>query len=166
MEISLFRPKSIFNNKENNNRILLVIAHPDDEALFFSPLLLASSTYNYQLSILCLSDGDFDGHGLKRRDELIKSAAIYNIKRDNITIIIDKELLDGPSNHWPQSLIAFYVQREVNRVQPSVIVTFDSYGVSGIHIYIYRVYIRIYTLLFSKLIEPLLLIYMQAILII
>ena len=135
MEISLFRPKSIFNNEANNNRILLVIAHPDDEALFFSPLLLASSVYNYQLSILCLSDGDFDGQGLKRRDELIKSAAIYNIKRDNITIIIDKELLDGPTNHWSQSLISFYVQREVDRVQPCIIVTFDSYGVSGIHIH-------------------------------
>ena len=49
-------------------KIMLVIAHPDDEVMFFSPLLnlAARNKESLNISILCLSNGNFEGLGSTR----------------------------------------------------------------------------------------------------
>ena len=53
-------------------RLLLVIAHPDDEAMFFSPLLLSYHSKK-SIFILCLSNGNYEGHGEIRTQEVLWS---------------------------------------------------------------------------------------------
>ena len=60
----------------SGNRILVVTAHPDDECMFFGPTLLALSHKN--VTVACLSTGNFDGLGSIRRVELDKSCRILN----------------------------------------------------------------------------------------
>jgi N-acetylglucosaminylphosphatidylinositol deacetylase len=83
MSLSLSR-KSFSLRK--SAKVLLVIAHPDDEAMFFSPLLIDTNAAS-NISLLCLSTGDFDGLGSCRRVELLKSADCYNIDRERVHII-------------------------------------------------------------------------------
>ena len=87
------------------SRTLLVIAHPDDEAMFFAPLLLALNANHCTTSILCLSTGDFDGLGSKRRAELLKSADCYKIDRNRVNVIDHALLRDGKESNWPPEII-------------------------------------------------------------
>ena len=74
-----------------NKRICLLIAHPDDEAMFFAPTVLAltrPSTGNH-VKILCLSTGDADGLGETRRKELVKSAMMLGLRREDDVFVMD-----------------------------------------------------------------------------
>ncbi len=55
--------------------VLLVIAHPDDESMFFVPTILLQSN----ISILCLSNGDYDGLGIVRESELQRASEHFGI---------------------------------------------------------------------------------------
>jgi N-acetylglucosaminylphosphatidylinositol deacetylase len=111
--------------------ILVVTAHPDDEAMFFSPFLTAHCSDD--VFLLCLSTGNYEGLGDKRRMELYKSCAYYNIPGDRVRVMDHTDLQDGPDNTWDPSLIAQIVLDEYTTLQPSptTIVTFDDGGVSG-----------------------------------
>lgn len=87
------------------SNVLLVIAHPDDEAIFFAPLLIALKVSLCKVSILCLSTGDYDGLGLTRRIELLKSADCYGIDRDRVQIIDHHQLQDGKESYWSPELV-------------------------------------------------------------
>lgn len=115
---------------QNSDRILLVIAHPDDEVMFFSPLLNITATNSYKLSILCMSNGNFEGLGETRSKELIKSAAMHNIMYEDIHIINDLRLQDGMQNSWPSNIVASKVMEVSKEINPSLIVTFDEGGAS------------------------------------
>jgi N-acetylglucosaminylphosphatidylinositol deacetylase len=94
------------DNISHDSKILLVIAHPDDEAMFFGPLLIASRKELSQISILCLSNGNYDGLGKIRSKELLESGNIFSIPNDKITIIENNRLQDGMNNNWPVDIIA------------------------------------------------------------
>lgn len=87
------------------SKVLLIIAHPDDEAMFFSPLLIALNANICNLSLLCLSTGDFDGIGSTRRIELLKSADYYHIGRNQVHQIDHENLQDGKESNWSPELI-------------------------------------------------------------
>ncbi len=57
-------------SKENFN--LVVVAHPDDETLFFGGLILSKPDENWKLIVA--TDGDADGRGKERRQELSQAA--------------------------------------------------------------------------------------------
>jgi len=84
--------------------VLLVVAHPDDESMFFSPTILFLKSKGHNIHILCMSQGNADGLGITRKQELYRACDTLKIPREQVKV------LDHP------------------KLQ---IVTFDSYGVSG-----------------------------------
>mmetsp|Transcript_4729 Transcript_4729/g.6371 ORF Transcript_4729/g.6371 Transcript_4729/m.6371 type:complete len:148 (+) Transcript_4729:323-766(+) len=60
-------------------RVLLVIAHPDDESMFFGPTLLALAGMQAEVSVLCLSTGNFEGKGKQRSLELKAACRLFNV---------------------------------------------------------------------------------------
>jgi LmbE family N-acetylglucosaminyl deacetylase len=44
---------------EEGSTVLVVTAHPDDEVLFFSPIIHFSISNKCEVSLLCLSTGDW-----------------------------------------------------------------------------------------------------------
>jgi len=116
------------DNLSKENKLLLVIAHPDDEAMFFGPTLLSLSK-SFNVSILCLSNGNYNGLGLIRSKELVNSCIINNISNDNITIIDHIDLQDGMNNNWSIDIIADIIINNIKNID--TIITFDNYGISG-----------------------------------
>ena len=116
----------------NSQKLLLVTAHPDDEVMFYSPLLLALRRKQMScMHILCLSNGDFDGHGSTRANELYHACEVMQIPADHVTVVNHPALRDGPNVHWSPVLIADIIIAHVNTLQPDTVITFDEYGVSG-----------------------------------
>ena len=128
MEVNIFN-ETFFGS---DSRILLVIAHPDDESMFFSPFLLSCAKNGCQVSILCLSEGDFDGLGSIRKLEILASADQFLISSQRVVVVNDPLLLDGPLNHWSPERIAWHIHDAVKQFSVNKIVTFDDNGVSGI----------------------------------
>ncbi|KAJ2988818.1 hypothetical protein NUW58_g3783 [Xylaria curta] len=75
----------------HKKKICLLIAHPDDEAMFFAPTMLALTrpeTGNH-VKILCLSTGNADGLGETRKRELVKSAMLLGLRREDDVFVVD-----------------------------------------------------------------------------
>ncbi|MCB0420909.1 MAG: PIG-L family deacetylase [Bdellovibrionales bacterium] len=51
---------------------LIVVAHPDDETLFFSGLVMSEPHRSWKL--ICVTDGNADGQGLERMEQLEKTS--------------------------------------------------------------------------------------------
>ena len=127
MEINLFK-QPVINQYSN---FLLIIAHPDDEVLFFSPFLLLCQKNKCEVSVLCLSCGNYYGKGEMRSEELMHSVANYAIHRSKVMIIEDPDLQDGPLNRWSPEIIQKYINKAIYKYKSTDIVTFDETGVSG-----------------------------------
>ena len=108
-------------------RTLLVSAHPDDEAMFFVPTLSAMRN----VSILCLSNGNYDGLGKMREKELYQCAQVLHIPPESIKVVDEECLQDGPQESWPPQRIADLIAEAVRQHDIEQILTFDSKGVSG-----------------------------------
>lgn len=59
-----------WNNSDYN---LIVVAHPDDETLYFSSILQDKKT---PCHVLCMTDGNADGHGDRRKQEFIEALSV------------------------------------------------------------------------------------------
>jgi LmbE family N-acetylglucosaminyl deacetylase len=57
---------------------LLVVAHPDDETIFFSGVLLTKRDLPWH--VVCLTDGDADGRGKERHEELLAATKLLGVK--------------------------------------------------------------------------------------
>ncbi|KAM0678313.1 N-acetylglucosaminyl-phosphatidylinositol de-N-acetylase [Binucleata daphniae] len=102
-------------------KFLLVIAHPDDEIMFFTPLL---QNVKEQITILCLSNGNYYGQGKMRAVEM------QNVcNKINIPHIISNNFCDNKD--WNVTEIANYITNLHFLCNFDVIFTFDSDGVSG-----------------------------------
>ncbi|KAK4505592.1 hypothetical protein PRZ48_003555 [Zasmidium cellare] len=128
-------------------RICLLIAHPDDEAMFFAPTLLALTRRELgnQVVILCFSNGDADGLGHIRKDELAKSALQLGLRSSEHVVVLDdvKNFPDSMSVKWDAKAVAGvltkYFAPNVSSLpanaEPTanidVLITFDEGGVSG-----------------------------------
>ena len=89
---------------EKNRKVLLVIAHPDDEVMFFTPVLLTLMESNAQITVLCLSNGNYEGMGTIRTNELIKSLSMLLAERILlIETIVSDCLLLLLRTRWPSS---------------------------------------------------------------
>ncbi|VDN12673.1 unnamed protein product [Dibothriocephalus latus] len=109
--------------------ILLITAHPDDECMFFSPFLMSMKSMNIEVDLLCLSRGDYYGSGEQRVEELQKSVRVLGINR--VKVVNDPLLPDDPSVTWPLHKTTKYISSTAKEWHSELLVTFDSYGVSG-----------------------------------
>lgn len=113
---------------EQGGRVLLVTAHPDDETLFFGPLILSAPPNTF---ILCLSTGDYYGLGRERTEELFAASQYLGVPRDQVRIVDHPDCRDGMNTHWSLLVICQSVEQFILEIQPSLVVSFDEYGVSG-----------------------------------
>lgn len=116
------------------DRALLVIAHPDDEAMFFGPTLQRLAAHGTDLRVLCLSTGNAAGLGRIRKNELLRSCETLGVSSATsrcVTIVDDAALQDGMHTIWDEEKVASYIGRHAAIIRPDMIITFDSYGVSG-----------------------------------
>ena len=150
---------------------VLVTAHPDDESLFFLPTLYGlwqqqkrqqtrSPNQSFQIWLLCLTTGNYDGLGSTRQTEL--EGQCFGDGRTNTVVLpmIDKLLLvrgedssvanqwplDHPQNSWKIPHVAECIRyalhqglqksfgqnpREKDTTIEIQFITFDEGGVSG-----------------------------------
>ena len=133
----VFRPKE--SPFTSTDRVLIVTAHPDDECMFFGPTILHLKMRNIPVKIVCLSSGNFDGLGERRKKEFMNSVKAYGAEGECVA-----KFDDGPER-WDRHQVQEYVKTQVSGslsllisvsmfvldFNASVVVTFDSYGVSG-----------------------------------
>lgn len=114
------------NAAKTSPRALIVIAHPDDESMFFAPLLrflLYSDTQwtwnlptilhtRWNVTLLCLSNGNGDGIGRIREKELEKVGQFLRLPRENLIIRNDSQLEDGIDTKWNPQHIADIIARQ------------------------------------------------------
>ncbi|CAD8060953.1 unnamed protein product [Paramecium primaurelia] len=124
-----FKSKKQQNEKDENTSVLLVTAHPDDEAMFFLPTITYLNDNNYQIHLICLSNGNANKIGKIRESELEKCCNYLKIKK--LTIINDEHLQDSMTATWPIEKIQNVVQNYIEENNIKGIITFDQHGVSG-----------------------------------
>ncbi|TYH75675.1 hypothetical protein ES332_D04G036600v1 [Gossypium tomentosum] len=115
----------------HTKNVLLVVAHPDDESMFFSPTINYLTSKGHNLYLLCLSIGNADGMGSSRKDELYRACVVHKIQLQQVNVLDHPELQDGFGKVWNHGLVARIIEEEVYSHVIDVIITFDSYGVSG-----------------------------------
>jgi LmbE family N-acetylglucosaminyl deacetylase len=60
-----------------SKKILIVIAHPDDESIFFSGLIQSHDPDNFR--VICVTDGNADGHGQVRSQQFSEAMKIMGV---------------------------------------------------------------------------------------
>ncbi|GKV26741.1 hypothetical protein SLEP1_g35982 [Rubroshorea leprosula] len=111
--------------------VLLIIAHPDDESMFFTPTISYLNARGHNLYLLCLSVGNADGMGNIRKDELYRACAVLKVNLQQVKVLDHPDLQDGFGQVWNHNLLADIIEEEVSSHGIDLIITFDSYGVSG-----------------------------------
>ncbi|PIN20269.1 N-acetylglucosaminyl phosphatidylinositol de-N-acetylase [Handroanthus impetiginosus] len=111
--------------------VLLVIAHPDDESMFFTPTINYLISRGHNLFVLCMSNGNADGMGNIRKEELYLASTILKIPTGQVKILDHPDLQDGFGNAWNWNLLASIIEEETCAHAIDLIITFDGYGVSG-----------------------------------
>jgi N-acetylglucosaminylphosphatidylinositol deacetylase len=105
-----------------------VIAHPDDEVIFFRPTMSILQNEGKEVFILCLTEGDHDGLGIIRTEELYESAATFGIPRSHVEI---KKYRDGRQEVWDLEAVMRDIASFSHKYDIEAILTFDNYGVTG-----------------------------------
>lgn len=114
-----------------SRNVLLVLAHPDDESMFFAPTILFLKSKGHSIHILCLSQGNADGLGNIRKEELYLACVTLKIPAEQVKVLDHSELQDGFHKNWDHGLIAELTLAQSQLWNIDTIVTFDSRGVSG-----------------------------------
>ncbi|WVQ71286.1 hypothetical protein IAR50_000812 [Cryptococcus sp. DSM 104548] len=112
-------------------KALLVTAHPDDEAMFFAPTVHGLRLAGWDVSGLCLSNGNGDGLGHVRKDELYAGYKTLGVAEDHVTLIDNSDLQDGMSTEWDPALVASFITDSLSANPVDVIITFDGQGVTS-----------------------------------
>ncbi|KAL7416447.1 putative deacetylase LmbE-like domain-containing protein [Mrakia frigida] len=108
---------------------LILTAHPDDEAMFFAPAVQSLGNKR-DVWAVCMSTGNADNLGLIRKDELSNSYEILGIDSSKLKVFDHPDLQDGMRTIWSPSLIASLIQPIIDENNISIILTFDSHGIS------------------------------------
>ena len=117
-------------NTYQNKKVLFVTAHPDDECMFFGPTIRFFK-HTGHVFLICMTNGNYDGLGEERGDELIQSSKRLGLDPANVKLVDSKILTDGPEEDWSETDVSAEVVKYANEIKPDIIVTFDEYGVSG-----------------------------------
>ena len=73
------------------------------------------------ISMMSIIIGNYEGMGELRKEELFKSALLYNIIRDNIYIIDHIKLQDSMNNIWCSDLIADIIIQHIKIIKPNIV---------------------------------------------
>jgi LmbE family N-acetylglucosaminyl deacetylase len=138
--------------------MLISFAHPDDEAFGMGGTIARYAAAGVKITLICSTNGDvgtvdseklqgFDSVGDLRLYELNCSAETLGI-RDVVTFgYRDSGMMGTPENNHPdclwqadEAVVVGRIVREMRRVRPQVVITFDPYGGYGHpdHIYMHR----------------------------
>ncbi|CCF56692.1 hypothetical protein KAFR_0B03960 [Kazachstania africana CBS 2517] len=123
---------SLIKDRSNDPSLTLVVAHPDDEVMFFSPTLLQLDSHlppNCKFNIISYSDGDAEGLGSLRSNELAHSIDML-IPRRNKEIFIFNHT-DGMNEVWDNKLMLHQLESILSDSQTNILLTFDQFGVSN-----------------------------------
>ncbi len=146
------------NGTHANKRLLLSFAHPDDESFGMGGAIAYYATRGVDIALICSTDGDvgivppefmtgYDTVGALRQDELRCAAETLGIGEVITFGYRDSGMMGTPDNNHPDCLwqadedvVAGRIVREIRRLKPHVIVTFDPYGGYGHpdHIFMHR----------------------------
>lgn len=114
------------------NKALILTAHPDDEVMFFAPAILNLVRLNIEVYALCLSNGNADGLGRLREEELLASYANLGVRADRIRLVSDDRLQDGMQTYWDPLHIVDHVEQFSQHTGPfDLVFTFDKDGISS-----------------------------------
>jgi N-acetylglucosaminylphosphatidylinositol deacetylase len=95
--------------------------------MFFGPLLHeVQISKSSELSILCLSTGNFEGIGKLRIQEMKKCGKVFGIPEKRITIIDHFLLQDSMQNEWPLELIEGIVSEHIQQIKPQMVSCFTK----------------------------------------
>ena len=119
-------------------RLMAVFAHPDDEALAIGGTLVRYAAEGVETFLLTATRGergwlgnpeDFPGLealGRVREAELLAAARVLGLR--DVRFL---DYIDGEVDRAPQAEAVAKIVREVRRVRPQVVVTFDPFGGYG-----------------------------------
>ncbi|KAJ8081813.1 N-acetylglucosaminyl-phosphatidylinositol de-N-acetylase [Marasmius tenuissimus] len=129
----LYRPYAsdfVLNVAIRPQKLLVLTAHPDDECLFFSPTILALHKLADVFS-MCVSNGNSDGPGDIRKQELEKSLDVLGVEPSRRLILDHPTLQDNITVSWDVSILSDVVKPFVLDNNIDTILTFDEGGISG-----------------------------------
>ncbi|ODN84046.1 hypothetical protein L202_00073 [Cryptococcus amylolentus CBS 6039] len=112
-------------------KALVVTAHPDDEAMFFAPTVHGLGLAGWDVSALCLSNGNGDGLGHLRKDELYAGYKTLGVAEDHVTLIDNPDLQDSITTEWDPALVASFISDSISANPVDLIITFDGQGVTS-----------------------------------
>ncbi len=73
--------------------------------MFFVPTIRSLQAAGHTIFVLCISNGNYEGLGRIREDELRTSCARLGIPSKHVTIIDHPAMQDGPRNDWSPELV-------------------------------------------------------------
>lgn len=125
----------------NLNRLLVVVAHPDDETFGCGSLLAHAQAQGVETVVACATRGEAGspapGRGLDdadmaavREEELREAAALLGVSRvvlfDWIDSGMDGAPVEGTLAATPLEEVASVINKLIDDVRPSVVVTLDA----------------------------------------
>lgn len=133
----------------HNRRMLISFAHPDDESFGMGGAIALYAQRGVAISLICSTNGDvgtvdpqfmqgFETIGELRLHELACAAETLGIKELITFGYRDSGMMGTPDNEHPNCLwqadpdvVTGRIVREIRRIRPQVVVTFDPFGGYG-----------------------------------
>lgn len=112
-----------------SSKVLLIIAHPDDETMFFAPVLRSLVATGHRVFILCVSNGNYEGLGLKRSCELRKAVGSLGVMSSDVIILDYDAFPDG--GRWDHQALSNVLLRHIEVLSVDCVLSFDADGASG-----------------------------------
>ncbi|KAG0711850.1 N-acetylglucosaminyl-phosphatidylinositol de-N-acetylase [Chionoecetes opilio] len=108
---------------------MIVTAHPDDEVMFFGPTILHfTGREDTLVYLVCMSTGNYYGHGRTRGQELLASCGVLGVAVDNVYLYRCDAMPDHPDVLWPTQRTANIINHHIHALDVDMVVTFDSGG--------------------------------------
>ena len=126
---SMFLVNDIKKESSSIGSVLLIIAHPDDEIMFYTPTIKTLLSFNIQIKILCLSNGNFYGLGELREKEFDNLSRHLNLPYNQIINI--PELQDNINKKWDSAVVSQQIEEYLKENEDvKTILTFDEKGIT------------------------------------
>lgn len=116
-----------------NKKLLVVFPHPDDESFATGGLLICAKKMGFETHILTLTKGGAGRISINPKGKSLKEVRSIELKKSSSVLGVDELILkdfdDGKlktRNGWNK-----VVKKEIQRIKPGVIVTYDPSGMTG-----------------------------------
>ena len=117
---------------------MCVVAHPDDECFAFGGALVLAAQAGYEISVVCLTDGqaatnrgssaDGKNLGAMRREEFARSCAVLGVAHHELL-----DYHDGKLEFANVSEAAGKIVERMRRFKPQIVITFSMDGSLIVH---------------------------------